>query len=158
MLNISYSPINENWKIICNGKVSKVYKTLAIEITKRVLIHQKFKSNIIVEITFKNESEIEKLNEKLLNKTGATDTISTSELITIEDQELILGSVILCLSVIKQRAQESNKNELYHFAHIVVHSILHILEYTHEEEEKRKSMEMKECNILAKLGVPSPYL
>lgn len=153
MLNIPCVKANEKWKISIYGKCPTLYSNLATEIIKVILYHQKISNPTIIELNFCTETEITKLNEELLGKSGPTDTISIPQFIKA-DEEMIFGTIFLCLPVIKKEALQ----EIPHFAHIVVHSVLHVLGYDHEEEEMRKSMEMKEVNILAKLGVKSPYL
>ena len=55
-------------------------------------------------------------------------------------------------------AKESNKNFYDHFAHLVIHSILHINGYSHNNNVNYSIMKNKEIKILNKLGISNPYL
>ena len=55
-------------------------------------------------------------------------------------------------------AKESNKNFYDHFAHLVIHSILHINGYSHNNNINFSIMKNKEIKILNKLGISNPYL
>ena len=55
-------------------------------------------------------------------------------------------------------AKESNKNFYDHFAHLIIHSILHINGYSHHNNINFSIMRKKEIVILNKLGISNPYL
>ena len=55
-------------------------------------------------------------------------------------------------------AKENNKNFYDHFAHLVIHSILHINGYSHNNNKNFLMMKNKEIKILNKLGISNPYL
>ena len=44
-----------------------------------------------------------------------------------------------------------------HWAHMVVHGVLHLLGYDHENDRDAERMEAREAGILAKFGYPNPY-
>ncbi len=68
-----------------------------------------------------------------------------------------LGDIIICNDVIKQEADEQNKTYEDHFAHMIVHGVLHLNGYDHEEEHEAEKMERLEVDILAKLNIRNPY-
>ena len=55
-------------------------------------------------------------------------------------------------------AKESNKNFYDHFAHLIIHSILHINGYSHTNNKNFLTMKNKEIKILNKLKISNPYL
>lgn len=69
----------------------------------------------------------------------------------------ILGDIVICAEVIEQEALEQAKELNAHWAHMVVHGILHLLGYDHEEDEQAELMEAEEIIILKKLGFNNPY-
>jgi probable rRNA maturation factor len=70
----------------------------------------------------------------------------------------VAGDLVVCLPVVLREAAEQGKNAEAHFAHLIVHGMLHLLGYDHETGARdAKRMEAKEQEILAGLGYPDPY-
>jgi len=68
-----------------------------------------------------------------------------------------LGDIVICDEVISKEAKEQSKQYKDHFAHMVVHGILHLNGYDHEVEEEAEEMEKIEVKILARIGIQNPY-
>lgn len=68
-----------------------------------------------------------------------------------------LGDIVLAFETIKREAKEQNKSFSAHTAHMIVHGIMHLLGFDHEEDANAKKMEAKEIAILKKLGFSNPY-
>jgi probable rRNA maturation factor len=69
----------------------------------------------------------------------------------------ILGDVVIALETVEREAAEESKPIENHLAHLVVHGVLHLLGYDHEDDEEAEMMEARERQILARLGIPDPY-
>lgn len=69
----------------------------------------------------------------------------------------ILGDIVLALETVEREAAEESKPLENHISHLVVHGVLHLLGYDHEDDEEAEMMEERERQILAKLGIPDPY-
>ncbi|AXR06095.1 rRNA maturation RNase YbeY [Salinimonas sediminis] len=69
----------------------------------------------------------------------------------------LLGDLVICAPVISQEAAEQNKPVAFHYAHMLVHGILHLLGYDHIEDTQADEMEALEIRILAELGIDDPY-
>lgn len=67
------------------------------------------------------------------------------------------GDIVLCAPVVESEAREQGKTLEAHYAHLVVHGMLHLQGYDHEREDEAQAMEGRESEILAKLGYPDPY-
>lgn len=67
------------------------------------------------------------------------------------------GDLVLCLPVVLTEAEAQGKTAEAHFAHLVVHGMLHLQGYDHEQDDQAILMEAKEREILAQLGYPDPY-
>ncbi len=105
-------------------------------------------------------STIQTLNQTYRQQDKPTNVLAfPSELpdyVALEHR--FLGDVILCAEVIYREAQEFNKPLDAHWAHIVVHGILHLLGFDHINDEDAKRMQAQEIIILDILGFASPYL
>jgi probable rRNA maturation factor len=69
----------------------------------------------------------------------------------------LLGDVVICAPVVASEAIAQNKSLLAHWAHMVIHGVLHLLGYDHHDEEDAQEMEAREAELLASLGYVNPY-
>jgi probable rRNA maturation factor len=69
----------------------------------------------------------------------------------------LAGDLVLCVPVVLREAGEQGKPADAHFAHLIVHGMLHLQGYDHERRHEAHAMEQKEREILAALGYPDPY-
>ena len=73
----------------------------------------------------------------------------------VEEPEL--GDIVLCAPVIAAEAAEQGKTARAHWAHMVVHGVLHLCGYDHIDDDEARVMEAAERRILAGLGFADPY-
>jgi len=69
----------------------------------------------------------------------------------------LMGDLVLCVPVVVREALEQGKSPEAHYAHLVVHGMLHLQGYDHEDETDAELMEARERAILASLGYADPY-
>lgn len=69
----------------------------------------------------------------------------------------LAGDLVLCVPVVAHEAAAQGKPLEAHFAHLVVHGMLHLQGYDHERTDDAQEMERLETAILASLGYPDPY-
>ena len=110
-----------------------------------------------ITIRFVDEKESAELNEKYRHKTGSTNVLSFPFEAPEEVELNLLGDLIICSDVVKKEASEQKKEELAHWAHMVVHGTLHLLGYDHLTDDEAANMEEKEIKILSQLGYSDPY-
>ena len=67
------------------------------------------------------------------------------------------GDVVLCHPLIAREARAQGKTLAAHYAHLVVHGILHLRGYDHEKKRDALRMARREIGILRRLGFPDPY-
>ena len=65
--------------------------------------------------------------------------------------------LVLCAPVVAQEAKEQNKTLEEHYAHLLVHGTLHAQGWDHDEDEDAQVMELRESDIMARLGFDNPY-
>jgi len=68
-----------------------------------------------------------------------------------------LGDLALAYETLVRESEEESKALADHFAHLIVHGILHLLGYDHEDEAEAETMEALEVKALATLGIADPY-
>jgi probable rRNA maturation factor len=69
-----------------------------------------------------------------------------------------LGELVICPAVLRAEAREQHKDVRSHWAHMVVHGLLHLLGYDHERERDAQRMERREVRALRRLGIANPYI
>jgi probable rRNA maturation factor len=69
----------------------------------------------------------------------------------------LIGDVVLAFETVRREANEQGKPLADHLAHLVVHGVLHLIGYDHEEARAARRMERLEVAILAALGIADPY-
>lgn len=72
-------------------------------------------------------------------------------------EDLVLGDVVLAFETIAREAKEQQKTFRNHATHLVVHGLLHLLGYDHQNDDQAGQMEGLERRILANLGITDPY-
>jgi probable rRNA maturation factor len=68
-----------------------------------------------------------------------------------------LGDIVLALGVVTKEATEQAKPLKDHVSHLIIHGLLHLLGYDHEDEAEADEMEDLERHIMKGLGFPDPY-
>lgn len=71
--------------------------------------------------------------------------------------ESVLGDLVICAEVVEQEAIQQSKSREAHWAHMMVHGMLHLQGYDHIEDAEAQHMEQLETNILQGLGFSAPY-
>ncbi len=69
----------------------------------------------------------------------------------------LLGDVVVCAPVVIREAAEQGKEADAHWAHMIIHGILHLLGYDHVNDRQAKIMEALETEKLNRLNYPDPY-
>ncbi len=72
-------------------------------------------------------------------------------------EPIVTADLVLCAPVVAQEAKEQNKTLEEHYAHLLVHGTLHAQGWDHDEEEDAQVMELRESDIMARLGFDNPY-
>lgn len=103
--------------------------------------------------------EMTELNSRFCNKASATNCLSfPSDASRFPDEaEPFLGDIALCGEVICEQAQQWQVPLAHHWAHLTVHSTLHLLGYDHHSEQDAAEMEAVESRTLLSMGLSDPW-
>ena len=97
------------------------------------------------------------LNAAYRQKSGPTNVLSFPLDEVIAPIDRLLGDIALCAPVIVAEAVTQHKPVDMHWAHMVIHGILHLQGYDHNDETDAAEMEQLEVDIMAGLGYKNPY-
>jgi probable rRNA maturation factor len=106
-----------------------------------------------------DDKEIIQLNYAYRQQKKATNVLAFPSAIPadIELKYPLLGDVIICPSVLQAESREQNKPLMAHWAHIIIHGVLHLLGYDHIQDNDAEIMQAVEIKLLAKIGFSNPY-
>ena len=136
--------------------VIRIVSTLIISAT--VDLNGSDKLKYFCNIVLMNDAIIRKFNKQYRKKNQVTDVLTFVS--KIKKNSVIENHCDIMISAenIIKYAKKNNRNFYHHFAHLIVHSILHINGYSHKKRKKYFLMKNKEIKILKKLGISNPYL
>jgi probable rRNA maturation factor len=93
------------------------------------------------------------LNRDYRKKDYATNVLTFD----YTQEPIVTADLVICAPVVAQEAKEQNKTLEEHYAHLLVHGTLHAQGWDHDEEEDAQVMELRETDIMARLGFDNPY-
>jgi probable rRNA maturation factor len=93
------------------------------------------------------------LNRDYRKKDYATNVLTFD----YTQEPIVTADLVLCAPVVAHEAKEQNKTLEEHYAHLLVHGTLHAQGWDHDEEEDAQVMELRETDIMARLGFDNPY-
>jgi probable rRNA maturation factor len=116
-----------------------------------------------ISMVLTDDATVRGLNRDWRGKDKPTNVLSFAAL---DDEDaprvpgapLLLGDIVLAFETCRAEAAEQNKLLSDHLSHLVVHGVLHLLGYDHEDDEaEAEEMERLEAAILARFGIADPY-
>lgn len=120
-----------------------------------VLVDQVRDIELVIRIV--DELESAALNEQYRHKVGPTNVLSFPVELPEGVDTPLLGDLVICAPVVVREAQEQNKLVHDHWAHLVIHGVLHLLGFDHIEDQPAEQMEAEEVFVLKKLSINNPY-
>lgn len=94
-----------------------------------------------------------RLNHDYRGKDGATNVLTFD----YAQEPVVSADLVLCAPVVAQEAKEQHKTLEEHYAHLLIHGALHAQGWDHECDEDAQVMELRESEIMARLGFANPY-
>lgn len=127
-------------------------------IVERVQHREHLPEPIEISILFTNNEEIQSLNRQYRGIDAPTDVLAfpqtTPERVRTAPHgaEQVLGDVVISVERAKEQARELGHSLKKEVAHLLVHGLLHLLGYDHEQPEEAESMRQAECAVLSEAG------
>lgn len=112
-------------------------------------------AGVVVRVT--DEAESRQLNHEFRGKDKATNVLSFPFDPVPEIDLDHVGDLLICAPVVAREAEQQGKQPEAHWAHMVIHGMLHLQGYDHESEQQAQVMEALETDVLTGLGYPAPY-
>jgi probable rRNA maturation factor len=106
------------------------------------------RADITLRIVGRTESQ--KLNQRFRKKNYPTNVLSFP-------YGRGSGDIVMCHPVIAREARQQGKTLRAHYAHLVVHGVLHLRGHDHLRKTDAARMERAEIRILRRLGFSDPY-
>ena len=103
------------------------------------------------------ENEARALNRRFRNIDKATNVLSFPVDVPNELELNFLGDVVICAPLVTKEAIHQKKDVVSHWAHLLIHGILHLQGYLHDNDEQAFEMETIEIETLQQLGIENPY-
>ncbi len=102
------------------------------------------------------EVESRALNSQYRQKDAPTNVLSFASENKYLDYDC-LGDLVICAPIVEQEAKQQDKLPQAHWAHLVVHGMLHLQGYDHQNATEADKMESLEAKILTTMGYTNPY-
>lgn len=123
------------------------------------------KATLVVNLSLSNDEEVHRLNKEFRNMDKPTNVLSFANIDAPDfgeeladcDNVLELGDIIIALETMEKEAKEQNISLHDHLSHLLVHGLLHLLGYDHQEDDEAEHMESLEVKILQQLNIKNPY-
>lgn len=123
------------------------------------VVKPKIHAQAEISVTFTNDDRVTQLNTEWRGKNSSTNVLSFPGISGPRfDSSPLLGDVVLAYETIDCEARTEGKLFSDHAAHLVVHGLLHLVGYDHENEIDAEEMESMESQILIGLGYPDPWM
>ena len=93
------------------------------------------------------------LNRRYRRRDYATNVLTFS----YQQHPVVLADLVLCAPVVEREAREQGIELTAHYAHLLVHGVLHAQGMDHERVRDAKRMQAREAAVLGALGFADPY-
>ena len=109
-------------------------------------------ADVTLRIVGKREGR--RLNRQFRGRDYATNVLT----FVYGEQRPLQGDIVLCAPVVRAEAGQQPCKVEAHYAHLVVHGMLHLQGFDHERAREAQLMELLESEIVTRLGYPDPYV
>ena len=144
---------HDGWNILTNLELLSEHAVAAVLPSDQ--------SGKIITLLFADNETMQELNKDWRGFDKPTNVLSFPAAVdqpAPAGELVILGDIVLGFEIVEQEAEAAHKSLADHTAHLIIHGVLHLLGYDHENDDDAKLMETTEINALSSLGIANPYL
>jgi probable rRNA maturation factor len=165
-LDLQQGPLDAQQRAVLPAAADLERWTLAALDPRRSPRHARIHWPVELTIRITDEAESAALNQRYRGRSGPTNILSfpfepppglDPEQSTDAGINALLGDLVICAPLVRREAADQGKTETAHWAHLVVHGVLHLLGFDHLTAAEAAPMEALEITILAALGFSTPY-
>lgn len=159
--------------ILCEVKpdFSFHYRELAKKVIEKALDAERFPCEAEISLTLTDNAGIREINARMRGIDAPTDVLSFpmidyvsagdfseigtqwEDTVNPDTGEVVLGDIVLSADRVRSQAEEYGHSEKREYAFLIVHSMLHLMGYDHEEPEDAEVMEERQRKILDALNI-----
>ncbi len=147
-------------------KVDEALEAFVVQVVEKVLAYEQCEEAFEVSISFVNNQEMRKLNKEYRNIDKETDVLSfplvefIEEELNTEDEdaeyieeEIALGDIVISMEKAAEQSEEYGHSFKRELAFLLVHGMLHLLGYDHDEEASEGEIFDKQEEILKNMEI-----
>ncbi|KUO73830.1 MAG: rRNA maturation RNase YbeY [Clostridia bacterium BRH_c25] len=147
-------------------KVDEALEALVVQVVDKVLSFEECGEEYEVSISFVNNEEIRSLNKEYRGIDKETDVLSfpmvdfteaeleeDDEDVEYIDEEIALGDIVISMEKALEQSEEYGHSFDRELAFLLVHGILHLLGYDHEDGASEGEVFEKQEEILKQMGI-----
>lgn len=154
---ITIGPVQKNIKLKLTVQYANEITPYLKQIPTRLHFRKWFNAGLIqdaeIALRIVGETESYRYNREFRGKDYATNVLT----FVYGDTLPLSGDIVICASVVEREANQQQKDLMAHYAHLVVHSVLHLQGYEHRNRKSTEIMEKLETTIIMRLGFDDPY-
>jgi probable rRNA maturation factor len=167
-MQINFEIKNQKW-LDYDNKIQPKLNDLVHKIISYSFLQKKIDIKFEIELGIQliGDEEMQKINHQYRHKNQTTNVLSfpafdflskTDINISNQTKLISLGDIFLSYEKIQHESQEQDKKFNDHLTHLLIHGILHLLGYDHENNNDAYKMETLEISILKNLDINNPYI
>jgi probable rRNA maturation factor len=144
-LQFSNRALETKWATIFSLKLIRPWVKAALQQPAQVVVR------------LVGSAESKRLNYQYRAQNHATNILT----FTLSENTLsaeLIADLMICMPVLEKEAKKQGKTLEHHFAHLIVHGMLHAQGFDHEDEIDALAMESLEIAILKRLKIQNPYI
>ncbi len=142
-----------NLKVQYATDISSHFKGIPTRLQFRKWFKAGLTQDVEIVLRIVGEMEGRRYNRDFRGRDYATNVLTFVYGVTLP----LSGDIVLCAAVVEKEANQQHKDLTAHYAHLAVHSVLHLQGYKHESHKNAATMEQLETKIITRLGFNAPY-